>query len=220
MEHLPGLSLDRLVKEHGPLPPQRAVHFLRQICGALQEVHDNGLIHLDVKPANIVAAKAGGVNDVAKLLDFGLAKQRDACESTGEPGSDGNFSGSPLFMSPEQVTAYDGVDARSDIYSLGAVVYFLLTGYPPFTGENVYGVILAHVRDEVTPPSHWRPEVPTDVEQIILRCLAKEPSARFSSVASLDRALAKCECAGDWTQQQAKSWWHEVEQTQQDVTAT
>jgi len=220
MELLPGLSLDQLVKKHGPLPPERAVHFLQQICDALREAHGIGLIHRDVKPANIIAAKAGGAHDVAKLLDFGLAKQRDAGETEdGGPASEGTFSGSPLFMSPEQAMAYEEVDARSDIYSLGAVAYFLLTGHPPFTGRDVYGVVLAHACDEVTPPSHWRPDVPADVEQVVLRCLAKDPNARFPDVKSLKRALAECECAGRWTQQQASSWWQDVELQQQDVTA-
>jgi eukaryotic-like serine/threonine-protein kinase len=131
MEYLPGLSLAELVERHGPLPPARAVYLLRQVCSALREAHAGGLIHRDVKPSNIFAARRGGMDDVAKLLDFGLvrpvAKPR-AAHLSGE----GQILGTPLFMSPEQATGGGDADERSDIYSLGAVAYYLLTGRPPF----------------------------------------------------------------------------------------
>jgi eukaryotic-like serine/threonine-protein kinase len=212
MELLPGLSLEDLVKYHGPLPPERAVHFLRQVCKALREAHLKGLIHRDIKPANVFAAERGGVYDVAKLLDFGLVKQQALPEGDEQLTQMGTFSGSPLYMCPEQVKAYSKLDARSDIYSLGAVAYYLVTGRPPFVGESPWDIIAAHSRDPVEPPAQVNPAVPQDLELIIIRCLAKMPANRFPDVDSLDKALAACECAGKWTEQQAAGWWREVEE--------
>ncbi len=208
MEYLPGKSLDDLVKQHGPLPPERAVHILRQTCGALREAHHLGLIHRDMKPANIFAAKLGGVHDVAKLLDFGLVRQA----ITDQPQSlsltqEGSFSGSPLYMPPEQVVAYSEVDGRADIYALGAVAYFLLTGSPPFDGRNPIEVILDHANKQVTPPSRIVPTLPVDLEKVVLRCLEKKPADRFQDVESLEKALAACECADKWTEDMAAKWW-------------
>ncbi len=174
MELLPGSSLDDLVTQHGPLPPERAVHFLRQTCHALREAHASGLVHRDIKPANIFAAKRGGISDVAKLLDFGLVKQQAAEQAEDSHLTRaGSFSGSPLYMSPEQVTSFSELDPRTDIYSLGAVAYHLLTGKPPFIGSNPIEVIIAHSRDDVVPPSKHRDGIPRDLEQVVLRCLAK-----------------------------------------------
>lgn len=215
MELLPGLSLDELVAQYGPLPPERAVHFLRQICDALREAHANGLIHRDIKPANIFAAQRGGVCDVAKLLDFGLVKQprsRQAQEPRSTP--EGSFSGSPLYIAPEQATAYGEADARSDVYSLGAVAYYLLTGKPPFSGRTPLEVIAAHRRAEVVPPSKVRDDVPADVERIVLRCLNKDAGDRFADVESLRQALDRCQCAGKWTERRAAQWWQDVEANQ------
>jgi serine/threonine-protein kinase len=204
MELLPGMSLEELVEQHGPLPPERAVHLLRQVCGALQEAHAVGLIHRDIKPANIFAAQRGGVFDVAKLLDFGLVKEKAGGSPEAQQGS---FSGTPLYMSPEQASAYEEVDARADIYSLGAVAYHLLTGKPPFAGKNVIELLAAHARSEVVPPSQINPVVPSDLGQVILRCLAKDAKDRFQDAASLEQALAGCACANQWSAVQAAEWW-------------
>jgi serine/threonine-protein kinase len=208
MEYLPGKSLDDLVNEYGPMPPERIVHFLRQTCGALREAHHLGLIHRDLKPANIFAAKLGGVHDVTKLLDFGLVRQADSDQQLGVnlTRSDG-FSGSPLYMPPEQATSYDEVDDRGDIYSLGAVAYFLVTGAPPFSGRNATEVIMAHAHEQVTPPSKIVSTIPSDLERIILRCLEKKPQNRFQDVESLEEALAACEYADEWTEKKAAQWW-------------
>src|SRR5262249_3658614 len=132
MELLPGLSLDQLVERHGPLPPARAVYLLRQVCGALQEAHAAGLIHRDIKPANIFACARGGQFDVAKLLDFGLV-QSVRLEGDGQRlTQEGALAGTPAYMAPEQAAGETHLDGRSDLYSLGAVAYFLLTGQPPF----------------------------------------------------------------------------------------
>jgi serine/threonine-protein kinase len=211
MEFLPGMSLEDLVKCHGPLPPERAVHFLRQVCMALREAHAKGLIHRDIKPANVFAAERGGVYDVAKLLDFGLVREQRRDEADPKLTQPGSFSGSPLYMCPEQVKAYDKLDARSDIYSLGGVAYFLVTGRPPFVGDTSWDIIAAHSRDPLEPPAKLNPAVPEDLERVIIRCLAKMPANRFQDVQSLDQALAACGCAGQWTDQQAAAWWREIE---------
>jgi serine/threonine-protein kinase len=207
MELLPGKSLEELVEQHGPLPAGRVVHLLRQVCDALQEAHDVGLIHRDIKPANIFAAQRGGFFDVAKLLDFGLVKERSGRPGDGDEPSCGSFSGTPLYMSPEQALAYEDVDGRADIYSLGAVAYYLLTGNPPFSGMNVVDLLRAHAGQEVAPPSTLNVAVPGDVERVVLRCLEKNPAARFTDAASLGEAFGACECAVDWTKATAAAWW-------------
>jgi hypothetical protein len=210
MEYLPGLSLEDLLERHGPLPAERVVHLLRQTCQALREAHGIGLIHRDIKPGNVFAAQRGGLYDVAKLLDFGLVKPVTEAASA-RLTQDGAISGTPLFMSPEQARSQGDVDARSDIYSLGAVAYALLTGRPPFDGTNPMEVMVAHIRDEVTPPSKHQPDVPADLEHVILRCLAKSPEGRFQDVDALEQALGECACADQWTQSHAARWWHENE---------
>ncbi|MGA2797730.1 MAG: serine/threonine-protein kinase [Thermoguttaceae bacterium] len=209
MELLPGLGLDDIVKFHGPLPPARAVHFLRQACKALREAHAKGLIHRDIKPANIFAAERGGIYDVVKLLDFGLVREQSGEAEDMQLTQVGTFSGSPLYMCPEQKRSYHNLDARSDIYSLGAVAYFLVTGRPPFVGDNIYDIIAAHARDPVTPASELNPAVPQDLELVINRCLAKMPANRFQDVDTLEKALAACACADQWTEDQAAAWWRE-----------
>jgi hypothetical protein len=210
MEYLDGLSLAELVERHGPLPPGRAVYLLRQVCGALGEAHAAGLIHRDIKPSNIFAARCGGLGDVAKLLDFGLVLPRagpDAAHLSGE----GQVLGTPLYMAPEQATGGRELDERSDIYSLGAVAYFLLTGRPPFEGDSGIGVMIAHARDPVVPPSRVRGGIPEDLERVVLRCLAKEPAERFPDADALGLALGACDCAGDWDQGRAARWWRDAD---------
>ena len=216
MELLLGMSLADLVEKQGPLPPERVAYLLAQVCGALQEAHSVGLIHRDIKPANIFAAQRGGVYDVAKLLDFGLVKERIA-ESPGRKTSYGSFSGTPLFMSPEQASAYEDVDERSDIYSLGAVAYYLLTGQPPFTGTSVLELLNAHRYKEVTPPSQLNPTIPLDLEQSILKCMAKNPANRFQDAANLMLAFSKSSVAGKWGPEQATEWWRSAERTSNSV---
>ena len=227
MELLSGMSLEELVEKHGALPPERVVYLLRQVCGALQEAHAVGLVHRDIKPANIFSAQRGGVFDVAKLLDFGLVKEM----TRGSPQNrQGSFSGTPLYMAPEQAMAYEEVTEQADIYALGAVAYQLITGKPPFTGENVMDLIAAHARNEVERPSQVNPLVPLDLEEVILRCLAKDAEDRFQDAASLEQALAGCACASQWSAAQAAEWWsarqfnlqHEpqVEESSIDVTVT
>jgi serine/threonine-protein kinase len=212
MEYLPGTTLQDLLDRHGPLPAERVVHLLRQVCRALREAHGIGLIHRDIKPGNVFAARRGGVSDVAKLLDFGLVKPLTET-GTARLTQDGGISGTPLYMSPEQARGLADIDARSDIYSLGAVGYALLTGRPPFDSKNPMEVMIAHARDLATPPSVHQADVPADLEQIILRCLAKSPDDRFQDADSLEQALAECSAADQWTADQAERWWRENDPT-------
>jgi serine/threonine-protein kinase len=212
MEYLPGLSLEDLLQRHGPVPAERVIHLVRQTCQALREAHATSLIHRDIKPGNVFAAQRGGVYDVVKLLDFGLVKPVTEAGSA-RLTRDGGISGTPHFMSPEQARGLPDLDARSDIYSLGAVAYTLLTGRPPFDGASPMEVMIAHARDEVPPPSLYQPNVPADLERVILRCLAKGPADRFPDADSLEQALADCAAADQWTQWDAARWWHENDPT-------
>ena len=211
MEYLPGKSLAEMVEDDGPLPPGRVIFLLRQVCDALVEAHSLGLIHRDIKPGNIFIAERGGIFDVAKLLDFGLVRDSySANDQSPRLTAEGTITGSPLFMSPEQAIGDSEPDARSDIYSLGAVAYFLLTGRPPFEGSKPLRVIFAHVNDEPAPPSSRGFDVPADLEAIVLCCLSKAKEDRFQDAASLRDALDNCESAGSWTRQDAKAWWMRV----------
>jgi serine/threonine-protein kinase len=206
MEYLPGLSLDILVRRHGPLPPARVIYLLRQACDALNEAHGVGLVHRDIKPANLFAAHRGGLHDVAKLLDFGLVKTLQG-DNTIQLSQEDMIAGSPLYIAPEQVVHHQPPDRRADIYSLGAVAYFLLTGRPPFLGDSAFVVMLAHTQEAVIPPSAIRSGIPGDLEQIVLRCLAKKPSDRFPDAASLAEALGACTDAANWSHRHAAQWW-------------
>jgi serine/threonine-protein kinase len=206
MEYLPGMSLGDLVEQFGPLPPGRAIYLIRQACGALAEAHGLGLIHRDLKPANLFIALRGGQFDIAKVLDFGLVK------ATKDPNVpqltiDRTVSGTPSYMSPEQATGTRDLDPRADIYALGGLLYFALTGRPPFEGDNPMEVMIAHVRDSVVPPSQHNPAIPADLEQVILRCLAKDPADRYTDVKTLSRALGACAAASGWDADMAEAWW-------------
>lgn len=209
MEYLPGMDLSRLVKGHGPLPPERAIHLLRQVCHALHEAHGVGFVHRDIKPGNIFVAQRGGMYDVAKVLDFGLVKSTGRIEEA-KLTRDRALTGSPLYMSPEQASGDSEPDARSDIYSLGGVAYYVQTGRPPFDGVNPIKVIISHARDQVLAPSRHRPEIPRDMEHIVVRCLAKAPHDRYDDIESLDHALAQCQTADQRTHTSASEWWHSV----------
>jgi eukaryotic-like serine/threonine-protein kinase len=209
MEYLPGLSLAELVERYGPMAPARVIYLLRQACDALHEAHEAGLVHRDIKPANLMAAYRGGRYDVAKLLDFGLVKTLSEDEKAPHLSREGTVAGSPLYMAPEQIMRTQAPDRRSDIYGLGAVAYFMLTGRPPFFGETPMEVMMAHVHDQVTPPSQLREEVPADLERIVLRCLAKNPDDRYHDAPSLAEDLDRCADAASWSARQAALWWQE-----------
>ncbi len=212
MEYLPGMNLADMVAEHGPMPAERVTHFLTQTCEALGEAHDLGLVHRDIKPANLFSAVRGGFYDVTKLLDFGLAKPR-AMIGKGDLTQEGSITGSPSFIAPEQITGETEPDGRSDIYALGASAYYLLTGEPPFADQNSMRVLIAHVQQKPAPPSSLRDGIPADLEAIIMKCLEKEPGARYQSTREMLSDLRKCSSAGVWTYEDAQKWWsgHEVE---------
>jgi serine/threonine-protein kinase len=206
MEYLNGLSLGDLVRKAGPLPPGRVVYLFRQICAGLAEAHGLGLIHRDLKPANVFVSLVGGETDIAKVLDFGLVKltkEPEALTLTAEM----TVSGTPHYMAPEQAAASRSLDARADIYALGAMMYHALTGQPPFQGENAFEVMMAHARDAAPRPSEIRPEIPRDLEEVVLRCLSKNPAERYASVEELRDALDACASAHDWGPRQADAWW-------------
>jgi serine/threonine-protein kinase len=207
MEYLPGLSLQDLVDRHGPLPPGRAIHFLRQICAALQEAHSIGLIHRDIKPSNVIACQRGAVHDVAKLLDFGLVHDHGLDGTSDKLTMQGAVLGSPPYISPEQAKGRGHVDGRSDIYSVGGLAYYLVTGQSPFVRDTAMELLVAHVHEQAAAPRTLRPELPHDLEEVILTCLRKKPEERYPDVASLDRALAQCEAADRWDGEQAEQWW-------------
>jgi serine/threonine-protein kinase len=206
MEYLPGMSLAEMVERHGPLAPERGIYLLRQVCDALREAHQSGLVHRDIKPANVFVSQRGGVYDVVKLLDFGLVKPIAEDQSV-HLSTEGMIAGSPLFMSPEQAVGDASTDARSDIYSLGASAYFLLTGQPPFRGENAVKLVIAHTNEVPVPPSRHNGSIPTDLEQVILKCLAKNRSERFQNITELESALTQCEASGRWSREKAAEWW-------------
>ncbi len=166
-------------------------------------------MHRDIKPANIFCAYRGGVFDVAKLLDFGLAKKTiEAADGGMHLTIEGTITGSPLFMSPEQASGESHVDARSDIYSLGAVMYYMLTGRPPFESDNPVKIMIAHASQEVVPPRKRNAAIPPELEEIVLRCLEKDPDHRYQDVASLQRALHELVLDDPWSSDRAHDWWN------------
>jgi serine/threonine-protein kinase len=207
MEYLPGLNLVELVERGGPMPPGRVIHFLEQTCAALGEAHRQGMVHRDLKPANIMAAYRGDEFDVTKLLDFGLVLDHHDKRLAEEDTEESALAGSPAYMSPEQARGNHAVGPQSDLYSLGAVGYYLLTGRPPFERPTLLRMVLAHVREPVTPPSAHRLDIPRDLERIVLRCLEKSPSQRFASAQELRQALLECRDARSWTRADAQQWW-------------
>jgi serine/threonine protein kinase len=189
MEYLPGRTLEQVVSEEGPLPLVRAVAVLTQVSGALAEAHKAGLVHRDIKPSNVMLTERGGISDVAKLLDFGLVASRQAV-GEGRLTEAGMFVGTPEYMSPEQCSGADAdLGPRSDIYSLGALGYYLLTGASPFAGRNAMQMLAAHVYEMPAAPSGKRPAISPALDAAILRALAKDPAARFSDATEFATAL-------------------------------
>ncbi|MCP4888675.1 MAG: serine/threonine protein kinase [Planctomycetaceae bacterium] len=201
MELLPGANLSDLVKCSGPLPPERAVHFLIQICGALREAHSAGLVHRDIKPANIFATQRGGICDFSKLLDFGLVKQ---FEYQSDRHKKHVVEGTPRYMAPEQILSPAVFDPRSDLYSLGCVGYYLLTGQTAFDGSSSLAIMQSQVNAKPVPPSTHRADLPSDLEAVIMRCLEKDPMQRFQTAKALQEALSGCGVGGLWSEKDAE----------------
>jgi eukaryotic-like serine/threonine-protein kinase len=209
MEHLEGVDLAALVEDVGPLPPGRVVRFARQACAALAEAHDAGIVHRDVKPDNLFVCRMGDESDFLKVLDFGIARIEGADEDATVTRA-GWVHGTPAYMSPE-VCNGARADARGDVYSLGAVLYYLLAGVPPFTAKTAAAVMVAHVNDVPDLPSQRGVDVPPDLERVVMRCLEKEPVLRYASARELDDALAACHDAQGWGVDQAAAFWASFE---------
>jgi hypothetical protein len=206
MEYLDGLNLEDLVRHGGAQPPGRVRHILRQIAGSLAEAHAVGLIHRDIKPGNVILVpERGGARDVAKVVDFGLV--RDLKQET-EGGDGDGFAGTPLYLAPEAITAPDTVDARSDLYSLGCVGYYLLTGRPVFERDTVIEVVGSHLHAQPAPPDQrlGRP-LPASLSRLVLSCLEKDPARRPSSALACISALDAGDDVPPWTDEQASAWW-------------
>ncbi|UCF18896.1 MAG: serine/threonine protein kinase [Gemmatimonadota bacterium] len=209
MELLKGLDLETLVQRFGPVPAARAAHILRQVCHSLGEAHQCGIIHRDIKPANIYVCRMGPDYDVVKVLDFGLVKTMGTVgPPSAELTAEGVATGTPAFMAPEMALGKAEIDGRVDIYGLGCVGYWLLTGERVFKGENAMAKIVAHVHEKPIPPSE-RAElaIPGSLEQVIMACLEKEPDARPQSAGELDSLLAECAIESAWTATEAREWW-------------
>ena len=205
MELLDGANLQRVVDVTGPQPAGRVVQILTAACGALIEAHGIGLIHRDIKPANIILCMQGGVHDVVKLLDFGLVKEL-AVDADVKLTGTSTLTGSPQYMAPEAIRASDTVDARTDIYALGAVAYCLLAGGALFDGKSLVEICSQHLHQEPAPFSTRGVTVAADLEAVVLACLAKDPALRPQSAFELRRRLVGCGVEG-WDGDAARDWW-------------
>ena len=207
MELLDGISLEAIVNRYGPLPQERVIHLLAQAAGSLAEAHDAGLIHRDVKPGNILVVDRGGIPDLVKVLDFGLVKEMGGGAEVALTVADA-ITGTPLYVAPEAITAPESVDGRADIYALGAVGYWLLTGTDVFGGRTVLEALAHHVHSVPERPSaRLGAPLSVDLEELILACLAKRPEDRPPSAHALRERLQSCAPAGGWTDDRAAQWW-------------
>ena len=214
MEFLDGINLDELVRRDGPQPAGRVIAILAQVCGALSEAHGRGLVHRDIKPANVILSERGGEPDVAKVVDFGLVKPFSSGGDTMAMSMPSMLTGTPHYMSPEAMTMPEEADPRSDLYAVGAVGYFLLTGKPVFEGTTVVDVLSQHLHVEPVPPSQRiNAPVPADLEAVLLQCLEKPREQRPATAAALRDALRHCRDAASWTPDLAAAWWQTFRET-------
>jgi eukaryotic-like serine/threonine-protein kinase len=204
MELLEGANLEQLVEAHGAQEPARVVHFMLQVCGALEEAHAEGLVHRDIKPSNVIVTERGRQLDVAKVVDFGLVK--DATGQSPDASHVNAILGTPYYMAPEAILSPEKIDGRADIYALGAVAYYLLTGETVFAGSSLVEVCSHHLH---TPPPSLRakaPDVPEELERIVMKCLEKKPDDRPGDAGELAKLLEVCGVE-PWTAQDAHAWW-------------
>jgi serine/threonine-protein kinase len=206
MELLQGMDLETMVQKYGAQPAPRVIHILRQACESLEEAHARGLVHRDIKPANIHVGHVGIHDDFVKVLDFGLVKSVASSSEVSLGTAVGRTPGTPAYMAPEMALG-ETVDGRSDIYALGCVAYYLLTGKLVFEAENTFQMVAKHLNQEPVPPSvRAGIEIPEELERLVLSCLAKRPEARPQSAAELSKALARLD-NDPWTEAQASEWW-------------
>jgi serine/threonine-protein kinase len=209
MELLAGRDLESLVREFGPLPPNRVIHLLRQVCHSLADAHARGLVHRDVKPANIYVCRMGLEYDFTKVLDFGLVKVKEkARDGDSLMTLEQTTTGTPAYMAPEAIVGNGEVDRRADVYALGCVAYFLLTGELVFQADTSMKMLLAHVQSQPTPPSE-RSElpVPRELDDLVMACLQKDPKLRPADAGALFKMACNCRGRDEWTQDQAEQWW-------------
>jgi len=209
MEILDGLDLESLVRRFGPVPAPRVAHLLLHACDSLDDAHYAGLIHRDIKPANLYACRRGRQHDFLKVLDFGLVKSSWA-DSAAEAGlsRESAITGTPAYLAPEVVLGERAIDGRVDIYGLGCVAYWLVSGQRVFEGETPMALALHHVQTAPVPPSRRGDlEVPRALEDLILACLEKDPARRPSSAQDLARRLEATGLASGWTPEKARQWW-------------
>jgi serine/threonine-protein kinase len=209
MELLDGLDTDRLVRRFGPLPADRAIFVLRQICHSLSEAESCGLVHRDIKPANVFLCRYGEDHDFVKVLDFGLVK---AFDDAADPGPaltrDHTVHGTPAFIAPEQALGRADLDGRVDIYATGCVAYWLLTGHLVFTADTSMALLLHHVHTAPPAPSARAEQpIPPALDQLVLACLAKDPTDRPQSARELSMRLGDINGAEMWTEDRAREWW-------------
>ena len=214
MEYLDGIDLQQLIDTYGPQTPGRVIYILRQMCGSLYEAHSTGLVHRDIKPANVMINRRGSEGDVVKVLDFGLVKARS--EQIGaEEEENESMAGTPLYMSPESIQLPGSVDACSDIYAVGAVGYFLLTGQPVFEAESLSKLCQLHISEPPQPPSkRLGRAVPEELEIAILNCLEKDRAKRPQTSRDLATMLSKCPASMEWSLDKADAWWSQHERGQ------
>ena len=216
MELLDGATLERIVAVDGAQAPGRVVRILTMACGALSEAHSIGLIHRDIKPANIMLCTQGGEHDVVKVLDFGLVKELEVDEDVRLTGANA-MAGTPQYMAPESIREPSSVDARTDIYALGTVAYYLLAGRDVFDGKSVVEVCSQHLHEEPLPPSARGVTIPRDLEAVVLACLAKDPNRRPQSADDLRRRIEAC-AVEPWNSESARAWWREHADLERDAT--
>jgi serine/threonine-protein kinase len=204
MELLEGADLDRVVQAGGPLPPARVIHVLVQALSAVAEAHAIGLVHRDIKPGNLILCRQGLAHDVVKVTDFGLVRDTAALEPS--ITSPEEICGSPQTIAPEVVQGQKATPAV-DLYALGAVGCWLLTGKPIFDATAVIEFVLAHVQRPPISPSERGVAVPPDLERVLMSCLAKDPAQRPASAEALRAALLACADAGGWSESDAAAWW-------------
>jgi serine/threonine-protein kinase len=212
MEYLNGVTLQELARISGPQPAARVIYILHQICGSLREAHGQGLIHRDIKPANIMLCERGGLYDVVKVLDFGLVKDNQQ-EKPHLTQAD-SIVGTPFYLAPELITDTSVFSPLSDLYALGGVAYYLLTGRNVFEGASSVEICAMHLHEEPVPPSRLTThKIPSDLEAIVMACLAKQPADRPEDAERMSEMLAQCKDFGAWTQDQAQKWWSENRST-------
>jgi serine/threonine protein kinase len=210
MELLDGFDLERLIRTTGALAPDRVIHILRQLCHSLGEAHQNGIIHRDVKPANIFLCRYGREVDFVKLLDFGLVKTEGLLTATPELTRADAFAGTPTYAAPEMARGDAvAVDARADIYSLGCVAFWLLAARPPFEADSAVEMLMKHAGESPQRLSAISPQpVPEALDRLVLECLAKEPADRCPSADALDTRLMEIQKSHPWPAARAREWWH------------